>query len=85
MIGEQRYPHLFSPLDLGFTTIKNRAIMEGMIISEGGGSAARGCAVRREIAYSIQGAVRTSLIEPSSQRPRPPCESPASEYTTHAL
>ncbi len=30
MIGEQRYPHLFSPLDLGFTTIKNRAIMGSM-------------------------------------------------------
>lgn len=27
MIGETRYPHLFSPLDLGFTRIKNRAIM----------------------------------------------------------
>lgn len=30
MIGEERYPHLFSPLDLGFTTIKNRAIMGSM-------------------------------------------------------
>ena len=30
MIGEQRYPHLFSPLDLGFTTLKNRAIMGSM-------------------------------------------------------
>ena len=30
MIGEDRYPHLFSPLDLGFTTIKNRAIMGSM-------------------------------------------------------
>ena len=30
MIGEQRYPHLFSPLDLGFTKIKNRAIMGSM-------------------------------------------------------
>ena len=30
MIGELRYPHLFSPLDLGFTTIKNRAIMGSM-------------------------------------------------------
>jgi 2,4-dienoyl-CoA reductase (NADPH2) len=30
MIGEQRYPHLFSPLDLGFTTLRNRAIMGSM-------------------------------------------------------
>ena len=30
MIGQERYPHLFSPLDLGFTTIKNRAIMGSM-------------------------------------------------------
>ena len=30
MIGDERYPHLFSPLDLGFTTIKNRAIMGSM-------------------------------------------------------
>lgn len=30
MIGKERYPHLFSPLDLGFTTIKNRAIMGSM-------------------------------------------------------
>ena len=26
----QRYPHLFQPLDLGFTTLKNRAIMGSM-------------------------------------------------------
>ena len=30
MTGRDRYPHLFSPLDLGFTTIKNRAIMGSM-------------------------------------------------------
>jgi 2,4-dienoyl-CoA reductase (NADPH2) len=30
MIGNDRYPHLFSPLDLGFTSIKNRAIMGSM-------------------------------------------------------
>ncbi|MEH6634704.1 MAG: NADPH-dependent 2,4-dienoyl-CoA reductase [Halioglobus sp.] len=30
MIGKERYPHLFSPLDLGFTTLKNRAIMGSM-------------------------------------------------------
>ena len=30
MIGNDRYPHLFSPLNLGFTTIKNRAIMGSM-------------------------------------------------------
>lgn len=30
MIGEERYPHLFSPLDLGFTILKNRAIMGSM-------------------------------------------------------
>ena len=25
-----RYPHLFTPLDLGFTTLKNRVIMGSM-------------------------------------------------------
>jgi len=30
MIGLERYPKLFSPLDLGFTQIKNRAIMGSM-------------------------------------------------------
>ncbi|MEH6570764.1 MAG: NADPH-dependent 2,4-dienoyl-CoA reductase [Halioglobus sp.] len=30
MIGNDRYPKLFSPLDLGFTQIKNRAIMGSM-------------------------------------------------------
>jgi 2,4-dienoyl-CoA reductase (NADPH2) len=30
MTGTERYPHLFSPLDLGFTTIKNRALMGSM-------------------------------------------------------
>ncbi len=29
-IGYETYPHLFAPLDLGFTTIKNRAIMGSM-------------------------------------------------------
>ena len=29
-IGKERYPHLFSPLDLGFTTLKNRALMGSM-------------------------------------------------------
>ena len=40
MIGHKRYPNLFSPLDLGFTQIKNRAIMgsmhTGLEESEGG-------------------------------------------------
>ena len=30
MSGTDRYPHLFAPLDLGFTTIKNRALMGSM-------------------------------------------------------
>ena len=30
MIGLERYPHLFEPLDLGFTQIKNRALMGSM-------------------------------------------------------
>ncbi|OUS27588.1 NADPH-dependent 2,4-dienoyl-CoA reductase [Gammaproteobacteria bacterium 45_16_T64] len=28
--GQQKYPHLFSPLDLGFTQLKNRALMGSM-------------------------------------------------------
>ena len=30
MSGLDRYPHLFEPLDLGFTRIKNRALMGSM-------------------------------------------------------
>ena len=30
MIGTERYPHLFSPLDLGFTRLKNRVLMGSM-------------------------------------------------------
>ena len=30
MIGNERYPNLFSPLDLGFTRLKNRALMGSM-------------------------------------------------------
>ncbi len=30
MSGQERYPHLFAPLDLGFTKIKNRALMGSM-------------------------------------------------------
>ena len=30
MTGTARYPHVFSPLDLGFTTIKNRILMGSM-------------------------------------------------------
>lgn len=30
MSGKQKYPHLFAPLDLGFTTLKNRVLMGSM-------------------------------------------------------
>ena len=30
MNGNERYPHVFSPLDLGFTTLKNRILMGSM-------------------------------------------------------
>jgi len=30
MIGQQRYPHVFRPLDLGFTQLKNRILMGSM-------------------------------------------------------
>jgi hypothetical protein len=30
MTGTHRYPHVFSPLDLGFTTLKNRILMGSM-------------------------------------------------------
>ncbi|MDX6007336.1 oxidoreductase [Cupriavidus necator] len=30
MIGHNRYPHMFSPLDLGFTKLKNRVLMGSM-------------------------------------------------------
>jgi 2,4-dienoyl-CoA reductase (NADPH2) len=29
-MANARYPHLFAPLDLGFTTLKNRVLMGSM-------------------------------------------------------
>ena len=33
MTGHARYPHVFSPLDLGHTRLKNRIMMGSMLYS----------------------------------------------------
>ncbi|MBK6737683.1 MAG: NADPH-dependent 2,4-dienoyl-CoA reductase [Haliea sp.] len=69
MIGEQRYPHLFSPLDLGFTTIKNRAIMGSMHtgLEEAENGFARMAAYFVERARGGVGMIITGGISPNEE------------------
>lgn len=69
MIGEQRYPNLFSPLDLGFTTIKNRAIMGSMHtgLEESENGFERMAAYFRERAEGGVGMIITGGISPNEE------------------
>ncbi len=69
MIGEQRYPHLFSPLDLGFTMIKNRAIMGSMHtgLEEAENGFARMAAYFVERARGGVGMIITGGISPNEE------------------
>lgn len=67
MIGQQRYPNLFSPLDLGFTQIKNRAIMGSMHtgLEEAEGGFERMAAYFAERARGGVGMIITGGISPN--------------------
>ena len=69
MIGNDRYPHLFSPLDLGFTTIKNRAIMGSMHtgLEESENGFERMAAYFRERALGGVGMIITGGISPNEE------------------
>ncbi|HDY83349.1 MAG TPA: NADPH-dependent 2,4-dienoyl-CoA reductase [Halieaceae bacterium] len=69
MIGNDRYPHLFSPLDLGFTTIKNRAVMGSMHtgLEEAEGGFERMAAYFTERARGGVGMIITGGISPNEE------------------
>ena len=67
MIGEQKYPHLFTPLDLGFTQLKNRALMGSMHtgLESAENSAERMAAFYSERARGGVGMIITGGISPN--------------------
>jgi 2,4-dienoyl-CoA reductase (NADPH2) len=65
MTDTQRYPHLFSPLDLGFTRIKNRALMGSM--HTGLHDAERMAAYFAERARGGVGMIITGGISPNAE------------------
>lgn len=67
MIGKQRYPHLFSPLDLGFTQLKNRALMGSMHTGLEETSFERMAAFYTERAKGGVGMIITGGISPNEQ------------------
>ena len=69
MTGIDRYPHLFSPLDLGFTSIKNRAIMGSMHtgLEEAENGFERMAAYFAERARGGVGMIITGGISPNSE------------------
>jgi 2,4-dienoyl-CoA reductase (NADPH2) len=69
MIGHERYPNLFSPLDLGFTQIKNRAIMGSMHtgLEEAEGGFERMAAYFAERARGGVGMIITGGISPNAE------------------
>jgi 2,4-dienoyl-CoA reductase (NADPH2) len=69
MTGNERYPHLFSPLDLGFTTLRNRAIMGSMHtgLEEAENGFERMAAYFAERARGGVGMIITGGISPNSE------------------
>ena len=67
MTGTDRYPHLFAPLDLGFTKIKNRALMGSMHtgLEELEGGFERMAAYFAERAHGGVGMIITGGISPN--------------------
>ena len=70
-IGKERYPHLFSPLDLGFTTLKNRALMGSMHtgLEEAPDGFERTAAYFAERAAGGVGMIITGGISPQQAQP----------------
>lgn len=69
MTGLDRYPHLFAPLDLGFTRIKNRALMGSMHtgVEEQEGGHIRMAAYFAERARGGVGLIITGGISPNRE------------------
>jgi 2,4-dienoyl-CoA reductase (NADPH2) len=69
MIGNQRYPSLFSPLELGFTRLKNRALMGSMHtgLEEAEGGFERMAAYYAERAAGGVGMIITGGISPNDE------------------
>ena len=69
MIGHHRYPNLFSPLDLGFTRLKNRALMGSMHtgLEEAPDGFERMAAYYAERARGGVGMIITGGIAPNSE------------------
>ena len=87
MIGEKRYPHLFSPLDLGFTTIKNRAIMGSMHtgLEEAENGFERMAAYFTERARAGVGMIITGGIAPNAEAGHGAKLATAEEATQHRI
>jgi len=68
-IGLDRYPHLFAPLDLGFTRLKNRALMGSMHtgLEEAEGGFPRLAAYFAERARADVGMIITGGISPNPE------------------
>ena len=69
MIGQTRYPHVFSPLDLGFTRLKNRILMGSMHtgLEEADNGFERMAAFFAERARGGVGMIITGGISPNTQ------------------
>ena len=69
MAAHGKYPHLFSPLDLGFTKLKNRALMGSMHtgLEEAEGGFERMAAYFAERARGGVGLIITGGISPNSE------------------
>ncbi|MBC7506545.1 MAG: NADPH-dependent 2,4-dienoyl-CoA reductase, partial [Sandarakinorhabdus sp.] len=69
MIGQSRYPHVFQPLDLGFTRLKNRILMGSMHtgLEEAEGGFVRQAAYYAERARGGVGMIITGGIFPNHE------------------
>lgn len=69
MPGAARYPHLFAPLDLGFTRLKNRVLMGSMHtgLEEAPGGFERMAAFFAERARGGVGMIITGGISPNEE------------------
>lgn len=87
MIGNDRYPNLFSPLDLGFTQIKNRAIMGSMHtgLEESENGFERMAAYFSERARGGVGMIITGGISPNEEGGMGSKLSTSAEATQHRI
>ncbi|MGB1087991.1 MAG: FAD-dependent oxidoreductase, partial [Alphaproteobacteria bacterium] len=86
-VGEERYPNLFSPLDLGHTKLKNRALMGSMHtgLEEAEGGFPRLAAYFAERAKGGVGMIITGGISPNEEAGLGSKLSTAEEAQQHAI